>query len=155
MIKSTVNCSESPSTGKKKGEGGWETGMEWREDAGKGVEGGKGLELWHTSSQQLSCWEKHQGVSRSEMTRLAQSTSCQHSKLMCTDNFIPPPQTPSSPFSSRFFLVFFTWLFVSCPAASQPASHLLSVCTESALSSLARGFSVCVFEGKKGCVGGV
>lgn len=59
---------------------------------------------------------------------------------MGTDNFIPPPLAPSP------FLPFFIWLFISCPPASQqaskPASHLLSVCAESALSSLALGFRV-------------
>lgn len=73
------------------------------------------------------CW-KHQGVSRSAMTRLAQSTSCQHCWLMCTDNFIPLPLTPS-PFS-----LLFIWLFYFL-SSCQPASHLLSVCMESALSS--------------------
>lgn len=73
------------------------------------------------------CW-KHQGVSRSAMTRLAQSTSCQHCWLMCTDNFIPLLLTPS-PFS-----LLFIWLFYFL-SSCQPASHLLSVCMESALSS--------------------
>lgn len=54
------------------------------------------------------------------MTRLAQSTSCQHCWLMCTDNFIPPPPTPSP------FLSFFIWLFISCPPASQPVTCYLS-----------------------------
>ncbi len=62
------------------------------------------------------------------MTRLAQSTSCQHCWLMCIDNFIPPPLTPSP------FLSFFIWLFISCPPASQPVTCYLS--TWSRLSAL-------------------
>ena len=82
---------------------------------------------------------KHQGVSRNEMTRLAQSTSCQHCWLMCTDNFIPPPPTPSS------FLSFFIWLFISCPPASQPVTCYLSTWSQlSALLLLALGWGSCV-----------
>lgn len=73
------------------------------------------------------------------MTRLAQSTSCQHRWLMCTDNFIPPPLTPSP------FLSFFIWLFISCPPASQPVTCYLSTWSQlSALWLLASEWGSCL-----------
>lgn len=63
-------------------------------------------------------------LSRSGMTGLAQSTSCQHGPLMCADNFIPPPQTPAR-FSLGFF--FSAWLFFLF-LVLLPASQSLGIC---------------------------
>lgn len=53
------------------------------------------------------------------MTRLAQSTSCQHCWLMCTDNFIPPPLTPA------LFFLFFNVAFYFL-SSCQPVTCYLS-----------------------------
>lgn len=81
---------------------------------------------------------KHQGGSRTdtEMTRRAQSPSCQKRRLMCTDNFILAPPAAPHPHTHPYILYIYGCVCVLLPVLL-PASHLLSVCTESALSSLA------------------